>query len=167
MLVWLKTIYDETSFESIFLNSHVLTTKKLEELKQLDINRLSHGEKIYLQYNKEGVRKEAYLGFPIVQEALKIINLDNKDTLVQTLITIMSLCEDTTIIHRKGINGLNYVKKTMRELIAKGYDKDMMKFVNEEFIDNGISPGGSADLLCGTVFLSLVRNKLIIRRDER
>ncbi len=165
VLASMKALYYGEALEMIFKYSADLTKRKLKELNQLNDNKLSHGEKVYLKYNIEGVRKEASLGFPIIQRAMDILDLENKDTLVKTLVYIMSLCDDTTILHRKGLKGLEYVKRTMINLIAKGFDKELMMNINETFIKEGISPGGSADLLCGTIFISLIKNKLIKRRD--
>ncbi|QVK17280.1 citrate lyase holo-[acyl-carrier protein] synthase [Mycoplasmatota bacterium] len=162
----IKMFYHNDSFDKIFENCRIITKNKLHELNQIDDNKLSNGEKVYLKYQKEGVRKEASLGFPIIQEALKYLDLENKDSLIKTLIYIMSLCEDTTIIHRKGLDGLEYVKKTMNHLMKEGFDNKLLLKINDQFIKEGISPGGSADLLCGTIFLSLIKNKMIKRREK-
>jgi len=163
----MKVLFNGDTFEMIFNNCATLTKGKLDDLKKLDINHLSNGEKIYLKYQLEGVRKEASLGFPIIQDALKVLDLENKDTLVKTLIYIMSQCVDTTIIHRIGLDGLAYVQESMSILIAEEYDNELLLKINEQFISKGISPGGSADLLCGTVFLSLIKNKVTKGRERQ
>lgn len=160
----MKTIMDGYDFNNIFTYCQKLTSPKLKELKSLHHNNLSNGEKVYLKYKIAGARKEASLGFPIIQEALKLLDVDDKNTLIKTLIYIMSVCDDTTIINRKGIEGLNYVKKTMLELSKKTYDEASLLEVSRKFIEEGISPGGSADLLCGTIFLSLIKNNIFRRR---
>lgn len=156
----MKALYQNDNFEKIFHYVRLITKPKIDELSHLVTkNDLSHGEKIYLEYNIEGVRKEAYLGFPIIQETLKILNINDKSTHVLALIYIMSKCDDTTILHRIGLDGLREVKKVMSDLYEKGYDIDTLEQVKKDFIKKNVSPGGSADLLCGTFFLLLVKNK--------
>lgn len=162
----MKTIYDGCSFNTIFTNIQNLTQPKMRELENLQQGSLTNGEKIYLSYKIAGVRKEASLGFPIIQKALKLLNLNDRDTYIKTLIYIMSLTDDTTIINRKGLEGLNYVKKTMKNLYENGYDENTLAKINHQFIKEGISPGGSADLLCGTIFLSLIKNNIYRRREK-
>lgn len=160
----MKTIIDGYDFDNIFTYCKKLALPKLKELNNLHQDNLSNGEKVYLKYQIAGVRKEASLGFPIIQEALKLLDVDDKTTYIKTLIYIMSVCDDTTIINRKGIEGLNYVKKIMLELREKGYDELKLSEVSQKFIEKGISPGGAADLLCGTIFLSLIKNNIFRRR---
>lgn len=165
----MKALYDNGSFEIIFDNCKLLVDRKRDDLYHLNNQtpdtKLSNGEKIFLQYQIEGVRKEAYLGFPTIKKALEYIDLDNKDSLVETLVFIMSLCDDTTIINRKGINRLDTVKKTMSEIVSLGFPKDLISLTSQSYEKEGISPGGSADLLCGTIFLSLIKNKFSKRSE--
>ncbi len=154
-----KVIFAKKAFSDIFMYVMRLTKAKLGELNQLDTNKLSNGEEIYLKYGIAGARKEAALGFPIIQNALNILDIENKNTYVKTLIYIMSVCDDTTIIHRKGPEGLEYVRTTMKELWENTTDQKLME-INDRFIKEGISPGGAADLLCGTIFLSLIKKYL-------
>lgn len=164
----MKTLYNNQTFENIFINSSLLIKDKLFDLHNISKEEeiLSNGEKIYLRYNIEGVRKEAYMGFPIIQKSLNVLNINDKESFIKTLIYIMSECDDTTIIHRLGLDELNYVKETMKNLFKKGFDIIELKRVEKEFIKKGISPGGSADLLCGTIFLSLIENKFKTRRKQ-
>lgn len=156
----MKAFYDKVEFKQIYHYVELLTKPKLTELEKLEGKaQLSHGENIYLKYQVAGVRKEAYLGFPIIQSAIKILNLKDPDSHVKALIYIMSQCEDTTILHRVGLEGLTYVKKIMDDLYRRGFNKEKLVEVQNDLIQKRISPGGSADLLCGTFFLLLINNK--------
>lgn len=127
---------------------------------------LSHGERLYLKYNTEGIRGEVEKGIPTVFDfSLNIYkesqNLSINDRLVHTLIGIMQICDDSTIMHRHSIKILEEVKERSREIISLGGMKSEIgrKKINslcDEFVKRNISPGGSADLLGVTVFLSLV-----------
>ncbi|MDF2698794.1 MAG: citXG [Haloplasmataceae bacterium] len=152
-----KLIYDHQNFKNFFNYCSQLISKKQYELDSLKVGN-TNGEKIYLKYKIAGVRKEAYLGFPLIQRALGYFDLNDQTSLVKTLVFLMSECDDTTIINRVGMDGLEYVKEQMKELLNKGFDIKALKIIESEFINRGISPGGSADLLCGTIFVSLIKN---------
>jgi len=168
-----KAIYEKKPFKEIQTIIKEMTegivNKELLSLK--DNSLLSHGEKLYLKYKNEGVRGEVERGIPTVFEySLKLykenLNLNLNDRLVHTLIGIMTICNDTTIIHRHNQETLGKVKEMSKNIIklggmntAKGKEK-----INDlciEFIERNISPGGSADLLAVTVFLHFVEQYLL------
>ncbi len=140
--------------------------KNLEKKKNL-----THGEKLYLNYGIKGVRGEVEKGIPLAfQYALNLyeenLNLNENDRLVHTLIGIMQFCDDSTVIHRSGMKGLNYVKDISKEIMKLGgmktdLGRKKIKELNNEFIKRNISPGGCADLLGVTVFLHLIKEYII------
>lgn len=141
-----------------------IVDKELGNLK--NGNELSHGEKLYIKYNTEGIRGEVERGLPTVFEfsldwykQSKDLNIN--DRLVHTLIGIMQSCDDSTIIHRHSIEVLNEVKKRSKEIISIGGMRSeegriIINNLCEEFVKRNISPGGSADLLGVTIFVDLV-----------
>lgn len=163
-----KAIYEKKGFECIQSIIKEMTTgiveKELIQLNHTDAQ--SHGEKLFFKYKTDGVRGEVERGIPTVfQFSLDFykenFELNIKDRLVHTLIGIMQICDDSTILHRHSVKILEEVKETAREVIAMGgmkTTKGREKIDNlcTEFIERNISPGGSADLLGVTVFLSLV-----------
>lgn len=163
-----KTINENKSFKYIQNTIKEMTTGIVEkELIQLkDTQAHSHGEKLFLKYKTDGVRGEVERGIPTVfQFSLDFYKenseLSINDRLVHTLIGIMQSCNDSTIIHRHSVEVLEEVKETAREIITIGGMKtakgrDAINNLCTEFIGRNISPGGSADLLGVTVFLSLV-----------
>ncbi|NLG82078.1 MAG: citrate lyase holo-[acyl-carrier protein] synthase [Bacilli bacterium] len=153
-----KVIYCGKDFSEIFTYVEMLGKQKFKELENLNRDNLTKGEQVYKQYNIGGVRFEASLGFPLIQEALKIIDLQDRTSFVKTFIYLMSKCDDTTIISRRGLDSLNYVKQVMSRLYLEELDFYKIQQVSEDFIHKGINPGGSCDLLCGTIFLKLVKN---------
>lgn len=79
----------------------------------------------------------------------------------------MTLCNDTTIIHRHNPEILEEVKEKAKSIIKLGgmnTAKGRMQINNmsKEFIERNISPGGSADLLAITVFLHLVNQYILM-----
>lgn len=163
-----KAIYEKKSFEYIQDIIKEMTAgiveKELETLKKSDAH--SHGEKLFLKYKADGVRGEVERGIPTVFEFSLNFYKDNpelsiNDRLVHTLIGIMQTCNDSTIIYRHSVEVLEEVKEIAREIIAMGGMKtakgrEKINNLCTEFIKRNISPGGSADLLGITVFLSLV-----------
>lgn len=163
-----KAIYEKKSFKQIQSIIKEMTAGIVEkELMQLnDMHAQSNGEKIFLKYKIDGVRGEVEKGIPTVfQFALDFykenLELSINDRMVHTLIGIMQICNDSTIVHRHSVEVLEEVKEASREIIAIGGMKtiegrEKIDDLCKEFIKRNISPGGSADLLGITVFLSLV-----------
>lgn len=163
-----KAIYEEKGFKQVQSIIKEMTKGIVESelftLKEKD--KLSHGEKLFLKYKIEGVRGEVERGIPTVFDfSLDFYkqngDLSINDRLVHTLIGIMQICDDSTIIHRHSPKVLEEVKEKSRDIIKLGGMKtlDGRNKINrlcDEFIERNISPGGSADLLGVTVFLYLV-----------
>lgn len=138
------------------------------ELVNLDCNKkLSYGEKIYIKYGIPGIRKEVESGLPIIFDYSLPLYSGNKslsknDNIIHTLIGIMSRCDDTTLLHRKTIDTLEYVKNKAKEAMDLGgmnteLGKKAILEMDEEFMKLDISPGGSADLVAMTLFFYEVK----------
>jgi len=110
---------------------------------------VSHGDQIYLDYGIKGIRGEALKGFKLVFDSVM-----NKDGSLHDpydcLLHFMSQLDDTTIIHRKGLDGLRKVQKETDLLVQNGGYKNNKLFfetMSDRYKQDGISPGGSSDLL--------------------
>jgi len=126
---------------------------------------LSHGEKLFLRYGLTGIRGEAEAGFPAIFECGLPVYTDMlrrgytvNEASLQALLAIMCSAEDTTLVHRGGIEALIYVKTSSLRALALGgvrskIGRHYLSAMNREFIRRGISPGGCADLLAGTLFV--------------
>lgn len=146
-----------------------------KDFKELNLKpKLTYGEKIYIEYGIDGVRGEVERGIPTVFEVGLIeysnsLNLNYNDRIIQTLIAIMSSCDDTTILHRHPIQMLEYVKiQAINALNLGGMNtkegKQAIIDMDKDFIEKRISPGGAADLVAITIFLYEVRNKFFSGR---
>ena len=71
----------------------------------------------------------------------------------KTLLLIMSELDDTNVIHRVGYEKAQQVKRDARHLL-ENFSIDGLEQMNRRFIDENISPGGAADMLSLTLFLS-------------
>ena len=120
---------------------------------------LTAGERLYLSHGLTGVRGEAELGFPtVVRHALPFLReaLDSgrspAEAGTDTLCVIMTRSDDTNVVHRAGIEGLEFMRATARKILAAGgmstaEGRLLLAEAERAFMERDISPGGSADLL--------------------
>ena len=143
-----------------------LTGRELASLRDNPPNReLTAGERLYLTYGVTGIRGELEAGAPsVLQNGLPCLRvsltdgLTVNDALVQTLLALMSVVDDTTILHRHDRETLLFVRQEAKKALAIGgmHTKEGKKYIFEmdrAFSRRRISPGGSADLLAAVWFL--------------
>jgi triphosphoribosyl-dephospho-CoA synthase len=153
-----------------------LVAKELRELSP-EKTGLTAGQKLYLRYGITGIRGEAEAGFPSILNrglpALKnALGLKKplNESLVHSLISIMTELEDTTVIWRAGKRQLIKVQQSAREILKRGsiFTPEgwmLIHRVDEEFKSMGISPGGSADLLALSMGSYLLEKRQIPSAD--
>lgn len=155
-----------------------IVEKELESLKSKKPERqLTAGEYFYLSFGFTGVRGEVESGLPTVfnyglpflKEALGK-GLSENDALIHTLLALMSGTEDTTILHRHGIETLRKVQADAKQTLCMGgyytaEGRQKVKLLDEQYSQGRISPGGSADLLAVTWFLYKLE-KMLSRSDN-
>ena len=127
---------------------------------------VSNGQKAFLKYGSTGIRGEAERGFPSVRyHALPAFRRilacggNREEAALEALITLMTVAEDSNVLHRRGMEGLAILRSMAGEFILSGgmLRKDALSDLTEMnslFIRENISPGGCADLLALTLFLS-------------
>mgnify|MGYP004493415853 FL=1 len=120
---------------------------------------LTHGQRMYLQYGACGARGQAESGFAQVIEKylpylrdLKKQQLDQDEILVRTLLLIGADLDDTNILNRVGATKAAWAKEACAAL-HEHYTHEAACQLDDLFIKERISPGGSADLLSVTIFL--------------
>lgn len=120
---------------------------------------LTHGQRMYLQYGACGARGQAESGFAQVIEKylpylrdLKKQQLDKDEILVRTLLLIGADLDDTNILNRVGATKAAWAKEACAAL-HEHYTHEAACQLDDLFIKERISPGGSADLLSVTIFL--------------
>jgi len=124
------------------------------------------GEAAYTKYGVTGVRGEMEQGLPsVIRFGLPALNksLAREESpnraLIHALTALMAEVDDTTILHRaRSIDALRRVQNLSRLLLASGRleSNDWQQAAWEldaELVRNGLSPGGSADLLAVTWYL--------------
>jgi triphosphoribosyl-dephospho-CoA synthase len=131
---------------------------------------LSNGEKLYKRYGLKGIREEVESGFetviskglPVIRENINKRNVN--DVLVQALLNIMTVSQDSNIVWRHNMDALNYVMDYSKMVLDNGgmfsdEGKNNIIDMDKTFIEKNISPGGSADLLAVTIMISLLEGK--------
>jgi len=110
----------------------------------------SHGDKIYLEHGIKGIRGEVLNGLDIIFEIPSYRDRPVAYMHLEYLVHLMSLLDDTTIIHRTDIETLHEVQTTMSNVVKTGgYTNNiaLITKLSNEYIDRNISPGGTADML--------------------
>ena len=77
--------------------------------------------------------------------------------LQKTLLRIMATLDDTCVIHRVGFERAMAVKDEAKAL-AGHFDLDGLRRMCERFAEEGISPGGAADMLALTILIDSILN---------
>lgn len=142
------------------------------ELKQKTENPTA-GHHLYQRHGLTGARGEAEGGYSLVikhslpyylQQLAKGKLADI--ALLDTLILLMSLNDDTNIVNRGGIKSLTWIKQRAEQLLTAGInthdDLVKVKHFDNECIQLNVSPGGSADLLILTWFFARLPNQSFI-----
>ena len=149
-----------------------MTTGLVErELHRLNHEAITAGEKLYRDNGITGIRGEVEQGFPSVVKyglpALKqalAAGATLNDALVHSLISLMTVVEDSNVIWRTDLATLFEVQGIAANILAVGsvFTREGRKAIaqaEEYFVARRISPGGSADLLSITIALYLLENK--------
>jgi holo-ACP synthase / triphosphoribosyl-dephospho-CoA synthase len=130
-----------------------LTNRELEVPKRPPE---THGEHIYHKHGISGARGEAENGFPTVFDfglpELMNFNELNDQALLRAFLAIAAGNNDTNILYRSNPDVLNH----FRELARNSLETDHIDQLSDFCIKQGISPGGSADLLAVSIYLYLL-----------
>lgn len=137
----------------------VSLTNAEPDIKMRPTAALTHGQRMYLQYGACGARGQAESGFaqvikkylPYLRD-LKKQQLDQDEILVRTLLLIGADLDDTNILNRVGATKAAWAKEACAAL-HEHYTHEAACQLDDLFIKERISPGGSADLLSVTIFL--------------
>ncbi|OOF80396.1 triphosphoribosyl-dephospho-CoA synthase CitG [Rodentibacter caecimuris] len=129
---------------------------------------ITAGVRLYRQYGLTGARGEAENGFHQIQALLPIIDeyhqLEWEHRLLIALLHLMAKNPDTNVVHRGGLEALQFVQQSAVDLLQNqslALDKTkltqaLLKFDSACIVRN-LSPGGSADLLALLIFFLFFR----------
>ena len=114
------------------------------------------GQKLYLQYGVTGVRGQAEAGFPgVLEHGLPTLEegltrgLSLNEAGCAAMLTILAHTVDTNMIARGGYALQQERAAQLRELLARTPypDRAALEELDQAYIRENLSPGGSADLL--------------------
>lgn len=120
----------------------------------------THGAEAKERYGAAGALEMARMGYPELFDVwLPFIRSHGHDneSLLRLLLLIMSSLDDTNVLHRAGLAGLENVKNGSAALL-NDFSHGAMEQMNKDFIKQRISPGGSADMLALTMFITFITN---------
>lgn len=161
-----QQVYSEEIFSTIKILTKNLVEHELEKLPTKKI--LTIGEQLYNKYKITGIRGEVMSGLPSVRfhglPALKLAlnnNINLNDSLVHTLLTLISVTEDSNIVWRSNYETLLEIQNLAKNCLQIGSvfntnGKKEIQNLEKNFLVQRISPGGSADLLSITLALYLL-----------
>lgn len=135
--------------------------------------RESAGERLYRQLGARGARGQAEAGYPIVgTRVLPVLRraravsssvsaAGREAALVEALLGAMAELEDTCVLSRGELAGLEFVRSGARMVLEHGAlateaGRAALEAFDVELTARGLSPGGSADLLAAGIFLDVV-----------
>lgn len=146
-----------------YMSAGMVRRELTDELKRRSVR--THGEQLYVQYGSTGIRGEAEAGFPAlfktglpVYSAALAEGLSFNEAAVECLLHLMCVCEDSTLLYRGGPEGLRRIRRMSRRVLESGGMRSPrgragIEWMNRRCIELNLSPGGSADLLAGTIFI--------------
>ena len=129
---------------------------------------ISHGQIVAQKFGVTGARGEAMSGFPhIIEIGLPMLRARRRDQAPESiarldaLLIIMAQLDDTCLLYRGGEPGLQAAKQGAAAVLDAGGagsspGQKVLFVLDKELLELGVSPGGSADLLAGTLFLDAI-----------
>lgn len=132
-----------------------------EEFKEL-----TNGSAAYRKFGIKGARGEAASGFksvykiglPALREVLKA-KKKPEEADVHCFFALLEKTSDTTLVHRGGLDGLEFARRKAHEFNVSGgvFDrnwKETAEKIHQGFVERNLSAGGVADLLAATIFVN-------------
>lgn len=166
---------EEITVDNISKNVSKICAGLVErELESLECKKnYTDGESLFLKYGIEGIRGEVEkglpsivnIGYPQFAKGMQL-NIGLNNAMVDCLLHLIATVEDTTILSRLGINGLKKAQIEAKKVIAQGsiHTKRGIRGIldlDRYFIEENISPGGSADLLAISVAIYMMEEREI------
>jgi triphosphoribosyl-dephospho-CoA synthase len=138
----------------------------------------SHGQEAYQRFGVRGARGEAENGFShIIEIGLPMLRNSRSQGLTEefarmnTLVAIMADLDDTCLLHRGGLTALDLAKAGAKTILQLGGTSTADGFralcdLDHRLLHLNASPGGSADLLAGVLFLDFIERSFDLHGEE-
>jgi len=121
------------------------------------------GMRWFLEKGITGIRGEVAGGFPSVRKVAlpqfafaRKNGLSREESGIYALLHLIAAMDDTTLLHRGGAEGARWAKEAAGRLLTSSFFPGMedLEALDRQFIARNLSPGGAADLLAVTFFLT-------------
>lgn len=165
-----KGLRSKSICKNISLMCDGIVARELESLPNLPNRQLTAGEQLYKKYGARGIRGEVEdglpsivaVGLPTLTKALEHGSKLN-DAFAHTLISLLTVVEDTTILWRRGPDFLKAAQEAAQSALTSGgmytsQGRAQIAEMDAKFSSENFSPGGCADLLSMTIALYLIEH---------
>ena len=134
----------------------------------------SHGQIVANRFGATGARGEAIAGFPhIIQVGIPVLrarrsaHAPESIARLDALLAIMASLTDTCLLYRGGRIALEAAQQGATAVLAAGgagtpHGRERLLALDHRLLMLGVSPGGSADLLAGTLFLDAIERQRVL-----
>jgi triphosphoribosyl-dephospho-CoA synthase len=125
----------------------------------------SHGAEVAHRYGAMGAKEQAQLGFPaVMQKGLPQLHRSRanasgeQNARLDALLAIMTTLEDTCVLYRSGLEGLNAMQHGAQRVLDAGGSENLagrrcLHELDQQLLQLNASPGGAADLLAACLFI--------------
>ena len=116
----------------------------------------THGRQALARCGGRGAREEAEAGFPLAGKAARLLRLGFSEP--EVLLRLMLECQDTNLLHRGGVEGLEFARDWAWRVLSAEPDrrKALLLEMDAAMTVRNLSPGGCADLLAQGIFLKML-----------
>lgn len=160
-----KCVAENKAIEASEISKLLQLNWKHKLLHHLKRHQSNHGQQMREKYGITGAIEEVASGFITVREIslpcfkqtyMKTQSLEL--SAIQTLFSLMAHVQDTNIVWRGGLSSLLIVQDMAKDFLQAGGVlqlnwKQQVQQICDYFVQQHLSPGGSADLLGVTLFL--------------
>ncbi len=155
----IENVVSEPSLNHICQQVSALATK----IESLGRKTNTFGYQALKKYGIRGIVGQAKQGLPQARLASKLFDKAQAITpelIEQTLLYLMCQTNDTNILKRGTLQGLNWVKQQAQTIYFTS-DQSIQKHqkinLNQAMLQKNLSPGGSADLLAVSYYLAQIK----------
>lgn len=143
--------------------NEVITAEQLQHeisriAQQIPSAKSTHGAEVTERYQVTGALASAREGYSLLfADWLPFLRGAEAETtrLHKTLLRIMATLDDTNVYYRKGATAVSEMREDALRLLDSFSIYELEK-LNEKYVKENISPGGSADMLALTIFVNSI-----------
>jgi len=149
-----KAVFGGAPHEMIYEYVSRMAEPLVGELDRKEVG--TFGKKAWAENRIGGARLEAARGFPSVRIAAQLVGNCTRVELHRALCALIGVVEDTTLLKRAA-SRTRYEEIRMKFARIDDFGREKMALLTAECIAEGLSFGGSADLLATSVFLKRIQ----------